>query len=195
MSAGDQTIDRIENALVTAIGRRQRLRRRQLRAGAATALALLAALGVLALTGLGESGPESALAITTDASMLTVRVTDASASPDQMTAELRAAGANVEVRAEPAALDAVGHWIAFGTLGPATPAESVSVVRELAQQIREHPDFLTVPKATVAKMLLVVGRAPRAGEQPCTGAGAVVVTLDGARCPDPAKVGPRSGTR
>lgn len=193
MSATDQIIDRIENDLVTAISRRHRHRRRQLRAGVVTAVALVAALGILALTGLHESGPQSALAISTDASTLTVRVTDASATPDQMTAELRAAGANVEVRAEPASADEVGHWIAFGTLGPASPAEQMSLVRQLAQQIREHPDFLTIPKQTGAKVLLVVGRAPSAGEQACTSAGAVVVTLDGSGCPDPAESGRRSG--
>jgi hypothetical protein len=195
VNTSDQIIDRIENDLVTAISRRHRHQRGQLRAGAVTALALVAALGILAFTGLRGSGPQSALAITTDANTLTVRVTDASATPDRMTAELRAAGANIEVQAEPASPDAVGHWIAFGTLGPASPAESMSVVRQLAQQIREHPDFLIIPKQTAAKLSLIVGRAPRPGEQPCTGAGAVVVTLDGAGCPDPAESAARSGTR
>jgi hypothetical protein len=189
MTATDQVIDRIEHDLMAAISRRHRQRR----ACAVTALALVTALGILALTGLRESGPQSALAISTDAGTLTVRVTDASATPDRMTAELRAAGANIEVRAEPASPDTVGHWIAFGTLGRASPAESMSVVRQLAQQIREHPDFLTIPAQTAPKLLLVVGRAPRTGEQPCTGAGAVVVTLDGGGCPNPADSAARSG--
>jgi hypothetical protein len=187
MSATSPIIDRIENDLVTAIGRRHRHRRRQLRAGVVTAVVLVAALGILALTGLRGSGPQSALAISTDASTLTVRVTDATATPDQMTAELRAAGANIEVRAEPASPDEVGHWIAFGTLGPASQAEQMSLVRQLAQQIREHPDFLTIPKQAGATLSLIVGRAPRAGEHPCSGGGAVVVTLDGSGCPDPAE--------
>jgi hypothetical protein len=193
VNTSDQIIDRIENDLVTAISRRHRHQRRQLRAGVVTAVALVAAVCILALTGLRGSGPQSALAITNDTSTLTVRVSDASATPDQMTEELGAAGANVEVRAEPASPGEVGHWIAFGTLGPASPAEQMSLVRRLAQQIREHPDFLTIPKRTGPKLSLIVGRAPRAGEQPCTGGGVVVVTLDGAGCTAPAESAARSG--
>jgi hypothetical protein len=178
----DSTLDRIEGDLTAAVAghrRRARLRLRALAAG--TVAVVLVSLG-LTITGRVGTAPARALTITPGDHSLTVRVQDAGAHAAEMTRQLQAAGANVVVQAEPASPDAIGHWLAFGTLGKATPEQSMALVRDLAKQLHEHSDYVSIPTDTPFRMLLVVGREARPGEQPCTSPGGVIVTLDGSSC-------------
>jgi hypothetical protein len=180
----EQYIDRLGNDLVVAIARRRRQQLRVQRAaaavGAAVAVALIAGLLVPGLPG---GSPHTALAITSDEGAVTVRVLDAMADPTRMTAELQAAGVDARVQAEPTEPVAVGRWLSVGTVGPATPEASMAAVRGLVDQLKAHPDFLTIQKGLPVTLSLVVGRPTAAGEIPCADAHAVVIELDGGACP------------
>jgi hypothetical protein len=183
MTTVDPFLDRLGYELVGAIERR---RRRALRrtAGMASATLIFGALAAALLIGLPGASPARALAITSDNSSVSVRVADATADPARMSAELSAAGVQAEVRAVPVAADDVGHWIAFGTLGAGSePSSTMRFVRDLATQIKAHPDFLTLQKGMQATILLVVGRAASPGESDCTGTGEVTLGPAGGPCP------------
>ena len=190
----DSTLDRIEGDLIAAVSRHRRRARQRLRAlTAATGAVVLVSL-VLTITGRVGTAPARALTITPGDHSLTVRVQDATARAAAMTRQLQAAGANVVVQAEPASPDAVGRWLASGTLGKASAEQSMALVRNLAKQLREHPDRVSIPTHTPFSILLVVGREPRPGERPCTSQGGVTVTLDGSSC-EPGRGGRRPPTR
>jgi hypothetical protein len=182
MSPSDVILDRVEAQLVAGIAGHQRRRRQRVRVAAAAMTALLAVAAVIAGPGLDGEGPRTALAITADADSLTVSVQDATADPARMTRELVDAGANVRVESVPVTSDAIGHWIASGVLGPASPADAASITAQLADQIRKHPDVLTIPKHSGVKLWLIVGRTAAQGGQPCTTLTAVRITADGSPC-------------
>jgi hypothetical protein len=106
-----------------------------------------------------------------------------------MEAELAAAGIDARVQSVPVEADAVGHWIAFGTLGAVDPNTTMALVRELGQQVREHPDFLVLHRDPSGKLWLVVGRPASPGEALCAANGAVVLDPNGGPCPAPPRAG------
>lgn len=171
------------HALAKAIPDFERRRRRRRRMLVVTLpLALIVAVAVFAVVPGGEPSP--ALAITSNAQSFTLRVVDVMADDTQMNRELAAAGVPAKVQAEPAEAGSIGQWVAFGTLGRATPEESMSLVRDLADQVREHPTYVTIDKHLGATLLLIVGRPPRVGESPCAGSG-VAISLDDSPCRPP----------
>ena len=192
MTDVNELVDRVGAELVGAVDRYQRRRRRRIRraAAAAGALAMVATV-VLVRPGLPGGSSPQALAITPDGSSITVTVTDAAADPATMTAQLREAGVNARVQTEPVPASDVGHWIAGGTIGHATPEQSDAVVRDLAAQVRVHPDYLKLDKGLAPEISLIVGRAARPGEPICAKDGAVVINLNGTNCALPGD--PRSG--
>lgn len=185
MTDVNELVDQVGAELVGAVGRYHQRRRKRIRVASAAAVVLVMLAGV-ALVGSGLPGTSSAqaLAITPEGSSVTVRVSDAAADPASMTDELRKAGVNAEVRAEPVAPGDIGHWLASGTVGHAGPVESQAIVRDLATQIRLHPDFLRLEKGLSTEVSLIVGRAADPGERICAENGAVVIHPDGKGCPD-----------
>jgi hypothetical protein len=129
---------------------------------------------LLAITAVGLSrGPDAALAVERQDGWLVLRIADASAGPDELTRELRAAGVPGEVRLLPVPAANAGTWavIAEEADPPGTrpsldpgPEEVVRLDRVVYER-----ETLRVPVAevrtTTGYFVFYVGRKARAGEQ------------------------------
>jgi hypothetical protein len=101
-----------------------------------------------------------ALAIQQVGDVIVVRVADATANPEDMTQELRAAGIDAHVSAEPVTPQHIGAWIE-ASCDPAAPA----CVRILEQTDQESPaQVLEIPAGLEGGLRLIVGRPAREGE-------------------------------
>jgi len=169
---------------------------RRVAIAAAPAAAIVTAVLLLAGDAIFPGAPpERALAITHDADPVTkedsvrIRVVNAGADPDQMNAELREAGINACVETVPVTRDSVGDWLGVGASGgspdglPSEPPEPGSgdfpvgrFLETLADQIDEHPKFITVsiplPRG-VSRLELQVGRPAEPGEEPVSAEGPI----------------------
>lgn len=160
MTTADQFLERLERDLVAGI--RQRAQRNKTRRRLALTATVLTVAAVLVLSGIslvpgGSAG--RALAITARADSVTVRVIDASADPEGMTGELRAAGIDGEVKAIPVSGSYINQWVAiYGG-----PAAGQSEPFDLEDQLARHPGFLTIPR-DVKGIVLFAGRPAKAGE-------------------------------
>ena len=157
--------------------RSRRVRGRVALAAAAAAAAVALTLGLWLPDGGGGS---SALAVTKQDGWITLRIADATADPDQMTAELRAAGIDGEVTVRPVSPSLVGRWAAVETRpsAAAKPGEAVSVTELIDEPPRARdaadverllsidfdPDALRVPEDFDGGVLLTAGREPRGDE-------------------------------
>ena len=172
-------VRRLRAELVQAVGRAQTRHSRR-RLVAATATAALAVALLLGIELAGDGHRSTALAVTKHDGWITLRISDATADPREMTNELRAAGIEGVVRVHPVSPSLVGKWAAVETRppAPAAPGESVSAT-ELANEppgrrdrgdvdrllsIDFAPEALRVPEDFRVRVLLTAGRAPRDGE-------------------------------
>ena len=102
-------LDDLRTHLVAAVARRRRRRR----AALAVALPTLLALG---LAGGITAQPDPALAVEREGNWIVLRIEDAEASAEQMSAELAEAGVDAEVRVVPAAPERSGRWACVAEL-------------------------------------------------------------------------------
>jgi hypothetical protein len=144
-------LDDLRAGLVRAASheRARRRRRRRLALAAAGAGTLVA--GLLALSLLGDRGEGAALAITRDDRGIVVRIADADASPEELTAELQAAGIEAQVRAVPVSPSLAGKWIDI---------EGFGQHEEIAHRVD-----LRLPAGFKGRLRLDVGRPARPGER------------------------------
>jgi hypothetical protein len=165
--------------LVTGIGRRQRRVARRLRAALVLAPAALA--GVVVATSL-PGGSSPAFAIERDGDWIEVRITDATASEAQMESELQAAGIDADIILAPTTAEHIGHWacITGGVRffkdpnsqpdGPPQMPDGRSFFQVTPEVLYVQPDFMSTggdyTGGSVDQLVLVIGRAPEAGEQP-----------------------------
>ena len=148
--------------LVTGIGQRQRRIARRRRA------ALVLTPLVLAATVVGTTlpgGSTSALAIEQDGDWIEVRITDATASATQMEAELQAAGIDAHIILAPTTAEHVGQWACIARF--ITPSsQSEAPPPQPSHTLRVTPEVLYVRRGFVDPLVIIIGRAPDAGEQP-----------------------------
>jgi len=150
--------------------------RRRLRAlAAAAALALAALAAALGLTG-GAASP--ALAVETSSRGVEVQLRDATASPAELTRELRAAGVRAEVLVVAAAPDAVGTWVDVQAprVLPAgvdptlhDPFDEAAEQRRAAERLRGvriDGDVVRIPAGYPHDLVLVAGVEPEHGQPP-----------------------------
>lgn len=182
-------IHQLRADLVEGVARHRSRRRRRRHALAASGLAALAALLVLGIGTLDDGDRSTALAVTRDEHWITVEIADATADPDRMTKELRAAGIDGEVTVKPVSPSLVGRWAAV-EVHPSSPVdaggnpnEKVVSVTELVDEAPgvdagagtggdedrlfsidfEH-DKLRIPAGFRDRVVLTAGRAPRGDE-------------------------------
>lgn len=143
---------------------------------AGTTLAAIAAVAVL--IGLGSGGTEQALAITRDANAIVVRLTDATAGPQQLTDELHKAGINATVLIAPAAPDRAGTWVKVASprlAGPDTDTSAHDPIDDQAEADRAAQRVsgvvvngaqVQIPADFSSPLVLIVGREAKTGEKP-----------------------------
>jgi hypothetical protein len=136
-------------------------------AGAAVLLAIV--IPVVSNDPLG-----GALAVTRHGDTLYLRVEDASADPEAMTNDLRAAGLDAKVELIPVGPSSVGFWVDVvndSTTGSNDP-RIVDLLRQLSPEEYEGTDQAGIPRARVlevpadfsSRITLRVGRAAKDGE-------------------------------
>jgi hypothetical protein len=129
---------------------------------AAVASAVAAAVVLVGTTPASIKGA-TAFAIEPAANgFVAVKVVSTDASARQMTAQLHAAGLNVNVGTEPASPQLVGTWVgaSFSANVPAALAKSI------ASQTDGYAATLDIPKGMTGKVTLYVGVATPSGQQP-----------------------------
>jgi hypothetical protein len=121
----------------------------------------LVAVGAIVLQVVGTDPLRGgALAIQEMGDVIVVRVADATANPEEMTQELRAAGIDAQISAEPVTPEHVGTWIE-ASCDPTAPA----CLRILEQADPESPaEVLEIPAGIEGGLRLIVGRAASEGE-------------------------------
>lgn len=141
-----------------------------------TTLAAIAAVAVL--IGLGSGGTEQALAITRDANVIVVRLTDATAGPQRLTDELHKAGINATVLIAPAAPDRAGTWVEVTSPRVAGPDTDTSVHDSIDDQVEAdraarrvsgvvvNGTQVQIPADFSSPLVLIVGREAKTGEKP-----------------------------
>jgi hypothetical protein len=160
----------LRNDLVGAIAlRRRRAGRKRVLLAVAIALAVIGSLALVV-----PSDSTRALAITRTSDWIELRIEDATAGTDRMTAELRDAGVDAEVQLVVAPPSRVGTWIAVQGNGPWVALtgdkavddrriqEQVAATR--AREIQIEPKIARVPKGFRGHVILIAGRAPLTGE-------------------------------
>jgi hypothetical protein len=157
--------------LVTGIGQRRRRVARRRRAALVLAPAVLAAT-VVATTLPGGSSP--AFAIERDGDWIEIRIADAAASETQMENELQAAGIDADIILAPTTAEYVGQWACIGppfsfSIAPSTqpgdPPQMPDVRSQLQDQMQATPEVLYLRPGFTGRLVIVIGRAPQAGEQ------------------------------
>jgi hypothetical protein len=158
--------------LVTGIGRRQRRVARRLRAALVLTPAVLAAT-VFATSLPGGSSP--AFAIEQDDGWIEVRITDATASEAQMESELQAAGIDADIILAPTTAEYIGRWACVTGqyhvhTDPSSQPDGPPQMPDPHSFFRQTPEVLSVQQPFTNgawdRLVLVIGRAPEAGEQP-----------------------------
>jgi hypothetical protein len=181
-------IDRLRTELVEGVARDRPRRRRRRHVLAASAVAALAALLVLGIGTLDGGDRSTALAVTRDDHWITVEIADATADPDRMTKELRAAGIDGEVVIKPVSPSLEGRWVALEVFASTpvqageNPNEKIVSITELADEApRGGPgagrpnedrlfaidfdhDEMRIPNDFRDRVVLTAGRAPRGDE-------------------------------
>jgi hypothetical protein len=150
--------------LVTGIGQRQR-RIARLRRTALVLAPLVLAATVLATTLPGGAAP--ALAIDQDGDWIEIRIADAAASETQMETELQAAGINADIVLAPTTPEYVGQWTCFTFALPRASYDPPQPP-DVRNQMQLTPEVLYLKRGFTDRVVVVVGRAPQAGEQPST---------------------------
>lgn len=168
-------VRRFGSDLMTASPKRHQNRSASV-AVAATTLAAIAAVAVF--IGVGSGGTEQALAITRDANAIVVRLTDATAGPQQLTDELQKAGVNATVLIAPAAPDRAGTWVKVASprlAGPATDTSAHDPIDEQDEADRSAQRVtgvvvdgaqVQIPADFSSPLVLIVGREAKTGEKP-----------------------------
>jgi hypothetical protein len=154
-------LTRLREDLVTGIGRRRRRVAARRRRAALVLTAAAVAGAVLATTLPGSSSP--ALAIERDGDWIEVRIADIAASEAEMERELAAAGIDADIRLVATTPDHVGQWTCIVLTTPAADPRQMPVARS---DIRFTPEALYFQRGFAERLVLAVGRAPEAGEQP-----------------------------
>jgi len=145
--------------------------------------AVAVAVGLVLATVIGVSqvydgGNSPALAVTSGPQFIELRIADASASADEMTRDLRAAGINGEVRVIPVSTDLAGHWVMV-SVGPRAGAREtgsgLSSARASARDVTEvngielNDTTLRIPvarvKASSGPFVFYAGRTTEPGEK------------------------------
>lgn len=141
---------------------------------AATAMATFA---IAVVVGLGGGGTDQALAITRDANSIVVRLSDATAGPQQLTNELQSAGINARVLIAPVPPDRAGTWVRVVSprvAGPDTDTSAHDPIDEQAeadqarQRVRDvviDGTEVRIPSDFSAPLVLIVGREAKSGEK------------------------------
>jgi hypothetical protein len=160
---------RLREDLVTGIARRQQrvVARRRRMALVLTPAAVAGA--VLATTLPGGSSP--ALAIAKEGDWIEVQIADAAASEAQMESELRAAGIDADISLTPTTAEHVGRWTCINVAtsaftDPSRQPDDEPQLPDVRSHLRVTPEVLSVQRGFADRLVLVVGRAPEAGEQP-----------------------------
>ncbi len=169
-------VRRFGSDLMTASPQRRQRRSASL-AVAATTLAAIAAVAVF--VGLGSGGTVQALAITRDANAIVVRLTDATAGPQQLTDELHKAGINATVLIAPAAPGRAGTWVKVASprlAGPSTETSAHEPIDDQAEADRAaqrvsgvvvvNGTQVQIPADFSSPLVLIVGREAKTGEKP-----------------------------
>jgi hypothetical protein len=150
--------------LVTGIGQRQRRIARRVRA--ALVLVPVALIGVVVATSL-PGGSSPAFAIERDGDWIEVRIADAAASEAQMESELQAAGIDADIILAPTTAEYVGQWTCVTYALPRAFFDPLQPP-DIRNQIDLTPEALVLRRGFTDRLMLVIGRAPEAGEQPST---------------------------
>jgi hypothetical protein len=156
-----------EDLLTGILRRQQRVAARRRRvAFVLTPAAVVGAVLVASL--LGTSSP--ALAIEQDGDWIEVRIADAAASETQMESELHAAGIDADIILAPTTAEHVGQWTCIGggfsVTYPSTQPNDPPQGPDVRSQVQATPDVLYIRRGFLDRLVVVVGRAPEAGEQP-----------------------------
>jgi hypothetical protein len=155
----DFAVARLRGPLLGELRERPRRFRRPLR----IVLPALAALAIALVVALPRSSP--ALAVDRHDGVLELRIADATAGPEQLTEELRAAGIRGEVRLIAVPPELVGTWAAINEMASATP-DGEQVTR--LNRVEYGRDTLRLRAADVSDasgaFIFFAGRAARDGE-------------------------------
>ena len=183
-------VDELRAELVEGAGRHRPRRMRRQTALAAAAVAALAVLLVLGVGSLGDGDRSTALAVTRGDDWITVEIADATADPDRMTKELRAAGIDGEVVVKPVSPSLEGRWVAIEVFASTpvrageNPSEEVVSITELVDEappgspgagaggadenrlfaVDFDHDEMRIPNGFRDRVVLTAGRAPAGDE-------------------------------